>query len=197
MLFRTCVRMLTVLTMLTMIYLIENTTSPLFVRSAGVTRGADVRLVEIVALGQERPAVVLGHGRTSVTPCSTKLPQCGAIRQGPDAAQRLSKRSLSSASGVRKIAEESNTVRIGTQGTQTDTYVAGIFGNKTTKDCEVVAESTGHVECVTSSARYKRIYDDQRFASNPMQRREAPLAHSWFPLNLRLRTSSAMVIGDR
>jgi hypothetical protein len=88
-------------------------------------------------------------------------------------------------------------VRIGTQGTQTDTYVAGIFGNKTTKDCEVVAESTGHVECVTSSARYKRIYDDQRFASNPMQRREAPLAHSWFPLNLRLRTSSAMVIGDR
>ena len=36
--------------------------SPLFVRSAGVTRGADVGLVEIVALEQERPAVVLGHG---------------------------------------------------------------------------------------------------------------------------------------
>ena len=32
------------------------------VRSAGVTRGADVGLVEIVALEQERPAVVLGHG---------------------------------------------------------------------------------------------------------------------------------------
>src|SRR5208283_72328 len=36
--------------------------SPLFVRSAGVTGGTDVGLVEIVALEQERPAVVLGHG---------------------------------------------------------------------------------------------------------------------------------------
>jgi hypothetical protein len=50
--------------MLTMIYLFENADNddlcPFFVRSAGVTRGANVGLVEIAPLEQERLAVVSG-----------------------------------------------------------------------------------------------------------------------------------------
>ena len=37
-----------------------------------------------------------------------------------------------------------------------------------------------------------RIYDDEWFASNPMQRRESPLADSWFLRNL----SSEPEFGD-
>ena len=53
-------------------------------------------------------------------------------------------------------AAESGIIRIGVPGTQTGTYIAGIFGNKKTKGCEVLVESSGRLECVKSSARYKR-----------------------------------------
>src|ERR1019366_1194909 len=42
------------------------------------------------------------------------------------------------------VAGESNTIRIGTQGTQTATYIAGIFGTpQIKKACGVVVETTG------------------------------------------------------
>ena len=50
---------------------------------------------------------------------------------------------------------ESRTIRIGIQGTQTVTYIAGISGSLVTGDA-VVVSSTGKLGIVMSSARYKR-----------------------------------------
>jgi len=69
------------------------------------------------------------------------------------------------------VAGESNTIRIGTQGTQTATYIAGIFGTpKIKKACEVVVETTGLLGCVTSSARYKRDIRDMGNASDKLMK---------------------------
>jgi hypothetical protein len=68
------------------------------------------------------------------------------------------------------VAHESNTIRIGIQGTQTATYVAGIFGSKTTGGCEVVVEKTGRLGCVKSSARYKRDIHDMDAASGNLMK---------------------------
>jgi hypothetical protein len=69
------------------------------------------------------------------------------------------------------VASESNTIRIGTQGTQTDTYIAGIFGTPTIKKaCEVVVETTGRLGCVKSSARYKRDIRDMGDASDKLMK---------------------------
>ena len=50
---------------------------------------------------------------------------------------------------------ESNTIRIGTVGTQTNTFVAGIGGTAVVGD-PVVVDSNGQLGTVTSSARFKR-----------------------------------------
>jgi hypothetical protein len=69
------------------------------------------------------------------------------------------------------VAAESNTIRIGTQGTQTGTFIAGIFGTpKIKKACGVVVESTGLVGCVKSSARYKRDIRDMGDASDKLMK---------------------------
>jgi hypothetical protein len=57
------------------------------------------------------------------------------------------------------VPGESNSIRIGTTGTQNATYIAGIFGATVTGGCAVVVESTGQIGCVSSSARYKRDVD--------------------------------------
>jgi Chaperone of endosialidase len=73
--------------------------------------------------------------------------------------------------GNEGVAAEANTIRIGTQGTQTDTYIAGIFGTpKIKKACEVVVESTGLLGCVKSSARYKRDIHDIGDASDKLMK---------------------------
>jgi hypothetical protein len=51
--------------------------------------------------------------------------------------------------------DESNTIRIGTQGTQKATYVAGIYGTAL-KGADVVVSSSGRLGVLPSSARYKR-----------------------------------------
>ena len=69
------------------------------------------------------------------------------------------------------VAAESNTVRIGTQGTQKATYIAGIFGSSVTGDA-VVVSNTGKLGIVMSSARYKRdIHDMDAASSNLMKLR--------------------------
>jgi len=69
------------------------------------------------------------------------------------------------------VAAEANTIRIGSQGTQTDTYIAGIFGtSKIKKACEVVVEKTGLLGCVKSSARYKRDIRDMGNASDKLMK---------------------------
>src|SRR5271157_1231504 len=73
--------------------------------------------------------------------------------------------------GNEGVAAEANTIRIGTQGTQTDTYIAGIFGTpKIKKACGVVVETTGLLGCVKSSARYKRDIRDMGDASDKLMK---------------------------
>jgi len=57
--------------------------------------------------------------------------------------------------GNRGVAAESNTIRIGTQGTQTDTYMAGVYGTTVARGLVVKVDSTGHLGTVGSSARFK------------------------------------------
>jgi hypothetical protein len=53
------------------------------------------------------------------------------------------------------IARESNTIRIGTTGTQTNAYMAGISGATVPTGVAVVIDADGHLGTITSSARYK------------------------------------------
>jgi hypothetical protein len=53
------------------------------------------------------------------------------------------------------LAAESNTIRIGSQLTQTATYIAGIAGVGITGGTDVVVNSSGLLGIVMSSARYK------------------------------------------
>src|SRR5437660_668152 len=52
------------------------------------------------------------------------------------------------------VAGEANTIRIGKQGTQKSTFIAGIFGTPVTGST-VVVNSTGKLGVVSSSARFK------------------------------------------
>jgi Chaperone of endosialidase len=51
--------------------------------------------------------------------------------------------------------DESNTIRVGTQGTQTATHVAGVY-DTLVRGAEVVVNSNGQLGSVKSSGRYKR-----------------------------------------
>src|SRR5262249_11120669 len=53
------------------------------------------------------------------------------------------------------VADESNTIRIGTVGTQTATYIAGISGATVPGGVGVIIDSSGHLGTTTSSERYK------------------------------------------
>jgi hypothetical protein len=52
-------------------------------------------------------------------------------------------------------AADNATIRLGTQGTQTATYIAGIFGSPMTGG-DVVVNGSGRLGVLSSSARYKR-----------------------------------------
>jgi hypothetical protein len=53
------------------------------------------------------------------------------------------------------VAAEADTIRIGTQGTQTNAYMAGIFGVSVPNGLGVVVDFTGHLGTVASSERFK------------------------------------------
>ena len=53
------------------------------------------------------------------------------------------------------VAGESNTIRIGTQGTHTATYIAGISGTTVAKSAAVFIDSNGRLGTKTSSQRFK------------------------------------------
>jgi hypothetical protein len=53
------------------------------------------------------------------------------------------------------VQAESNTIRIGTVGTQTGTFIAGISGVTVPSGVAVIIDSTGHLGTTTSSARFK------------------------------------------
>jgi trimeric autotransporter adhesin len=54
------------------------------------------------------------------------------------------------------VSAESNSIRIGTQGTQTATYVAGIFGATVMDGVSVYVATDGHLGTVISSVRFKK-----------------------------------------
>jgi hypothetical protein len=93
------------------------------------------------------------------------------VAVGTDAGGNLTTGSNNIDVGNGGVAGESNTIRIGTQGTQTATYIAGIFGTpKIKKACGVVVETTGLLGCVKSSARYKRDIRDMGDASDKLMK---------------------------
>ena len=57
----------------------------------------------------------------------------------------------------RGIAGESNTIRVGKQGTQRTTFIAGISGATVPAGVAVIVDSTGHLGTVVSSARFKDV----------------------------------------
>jgi hypothetical protein len=57
--------------------------------------------------------------------------------------------------GHRGASGEANTIRIGRQGTQTATYVAGISGATISTGVPVIVDIGGHLGTTTSSARFK------------------------------------------
>jgi hypothetical protein len=72
--------------------------------------------------------------------------------------------------GNQGATADADTIRIGTEGTQTATYIAGIFNTTVTGGCTVVAASTGQLGCVTSSARYKRDVRDMGDSSDKLMK---------------------------
>lgn len=60
--------------------------------------------------------------------------------------------------GNRGVSAESRTIRIGTQGTQEATFIAGIFGASVNgaSDTPVIIDNTGKLGTTTSSQRFKK-----------------------------------------
>jgi hypothetical protein len=83
------------------------------------------------------------------------------------------------------VAGESNTIRIGTQGTQTATYIAGIASTMVTGDA-VLVSSTGKLGMMMSSARYKRdIHDMDKASSNLMKLRPVTFRYKDDPQGIK------------
>ena len=57
--------------------------------------------------------------------------------------------------GNQGVADEAGTIRIGTSGTQTTTYIAGISGATVPHGVHVVVDSNGHLGTKPSSRRFK------------------------------------------
>src|SRR5438874_987550 len=74
---------------------------------------------------------------------------------GSNAGANLSNGSNKIDIGNLGVAGESNKIRIGKQGTQKNTYIAGIFGATVANGVPVRIDSTGHLGTLTSSARFK------------------------------------------
>ncbi|MBA3543804.1 MAG: tail fiber domain-containing protein [Chthoniobacterales bacterium] len=53
------------------------------------------------------------------------------------------------------VAAEANTIRLGKQGTQKTTFIAGISGATVAGGVGVIVDTNGHLGTITSSARYK------------------------------------------
>jgi hypothetical protein len=77
------------------------------------------------------------------------------IALGSNAGTNLTRGSNNIDIGNSGVAGESKTIRIGTQGAQTKTYLAGIYGTTVAGGVSVVVASNGRLGTVTSSARFK------------------------------------------
>jgi Chaperone of endosialidase len=70
--------------------------------------------------------------------------------------------------GSKGDKQDDATIRLGTQGTQKQTFVAGIFGATATAGVPVVVTSNGQLGTVTSSAKYKQNIRDMGEASDAL-----------------------------
>jgi trimeric autotransporter adhesin len=77
------------------------------------------------------------------------------IALGPGAGGSLTTGNNNIDIGNKGVAGESAKIRIGTKGTQTDTFIAGISGVTVARGVGVIIDSDGHLGTVTSSARFK------------------------------------------
>jgi trimeric autotransporter adhesin len=89
------------------------------------------------------------------------------IGVGKNAGQSLTIGSNNIDIGNVGVAPESNKIRIGTQGTQTATFIAGI-SNTMVSGNAVVVNSSGQLGIVMSSARYKHDIRDMGGASSKL-----------------------------
>jgi polyhydroxyalkanoate synthesis regulator phasin len=68
-------------------------------------------------------------------------------------------------------SNESSTIRIGTGGKQTATFIHGIFNSPGTKKaCQVVVQSNAKLGCMASSARYKHDIRNMGTASDKLMK---------------------------
>ena len=84
---------------------------------------------------------------------------------GSNAGANLSNGSNNIDIGNLGVAGESNKIRIGKQGTQKNTYMAGIYGATVANGVAVRIDSTGHLGTLTSSARFKEAIKPMEGAS--------------------------------
>jgi uncharacterized coiled-coil protein SlyX len=77
------------------------------------------------------------------------------IALGVNAGQNLTTGSNNIDIGTEGVAAESNTIRIGTLGTQTATYIAGIMGRTAPMGTPVFVNANGQLGTTPSSARFK------------------------------------------
>ena len=84
---------------------------------------------------------------------------------GSNAGANLSNGSNNIDIGNLGVAGESNKIRIGKQGTEKNTYIAGIYGATVANGVAVRIDSTGHLGTLTSSARFKEAIKPMEGAS--------------------------------
>jgi hypothetical protein len=93
-----------------------------------------------------------GHGYSALLNNTTGV---GNIALGSFAGSNLTTGDNNIDIGNQGVAAEANTIRIGTVGTQTNTYMAGIHRTTVAKGVAVIIDSTGHLGTKGSSERLK------------------------------------------
>jgi hypothetical protein len=89
------------------------------------------------------------------------------IALGATAGSNLTNGSNNIDIGALGMASEANKIRIGRQGTQNGTFIAGIFGVAVTGS-QVVVNSNGKLGVATSSARFKEAIKEMAKTSEPI-----------------------------
>jgi hypothetical protein len=79
----------------------------------------------------------------------------GNIALGADAGRSLTTGSYNIDIGNPGVRAEEGSIRIGTEGRQTNTFIAGIAGVTVAGGVEVIIDTSGHLGTVVSSARFK------------------------------------------
>src|SRR5207245_11664763 len=99
-----------------------------------------------------------GSGNTATGSASRVHNTTGSnnIALGVNAGQNLTTGDNNIDIGNDGAADEANTIRIGTQGTQTNAYIAGIYQTTVPRGLSVVVDSTGHFGTKGTSERLKQ-----------------------------------------